>query len=373
MIRKLYPREQIKNYLLLDVISVVFLFYYVLRSNSTLGLSGSFILLLAFLVSFYMGLWYRNLYLLAAVLTGFVTLALLGMYVGPNLLFYGFIFADLLGRSKSKWHIGVGIAAIALMFMAVFWKRTGNLLDENSILLPFMIIQMFFPIVIYIKEKAKTLQGELDAANKQLGKFIQQEERQRIARDLHDTLGQTLTMIKLKSELATKWIDKDPSQAKEELKDILATSRIALKQVRELVSDMKFTSLANEIEHSRELLHTAGIEFEVVEKGKPPLLSSVEETMVALSIREAMTNIVKHSRAKRCTLQLETMDNHYWVTITDDGVGLVNQKSGNGIQSMNERMQALHGTFIVTDSPTGGTVVSMKLPLRRQGKEDPAL
>lgn len=95
--------------------------------------------------------------------------------------------------------------------------------------------------------------------------------------------------------------------------------------------------------------------------------------MVALSIREAMTNIVKHSRAKRCTLQLETMDNHYWVTITDDGVGLVNQKSGNGIQSMNERMQALHGTFIVTDSPTGGTVVSMKLPLRRQGKEDPAL
>lgn len=86
-----------------------------------------------------------------------------------------------------------------------------------------------FPILIYIKEKAKSLQSELDAANKQI---VQQEERQRIARDLHDTLGQTLTMIKLKSELTTRLVDKDSSKAKEELKEILATTRIALKQVR---------------------------------------------------------------------------------------------------------------------------------------------
>ncbi|BFH17995.1 sensor histidine kinase [Paenibacillus melissococcoides] len=368
MIFKIYPREQIKNYLLIDVIAIVYLFYMVLSSSSNPGLLGSLLLLLSFLVSFYIGLWHRNGYLLAAVLAGLATTALIGIYIDPNLLIFGFIFADLIGRSRSKWHIGIGVAAIGLMFILVYWKRT----DDNFLFLPIIIVQMVFPIVIYIMEKAKRLQSKLDAANQQLEKYIQQEERQRIARDLHDTLGQTLMMIKLKCELASKWVDKNPLQAKEELKDILYTSRIALKQVRELVSDLKFISLAHEIEHSRKLLHTAGIELEIVEDGMPPLLASVEETMIALAVREAATNIIKHSQAKQCTIRLETVDNLYCVSITDDGVGLLPSATGNGIQSMKERMQALHGTFTVDSSPGGGTAISMQLPLRQHGKESPA-
>ncbi|WCF08295.1 sensor histidine kinase [Paenibacillus thiaminolyticus] len=370
MIFKIYPRDQIKNYLLIDVIAIVYLFYMVLSSRSNPGLLGSLLLLLSFLVSFYIGLWHRNGYLLAAVLAGLATTALIGMYIDPNLLIFGFIFADLIGRSKSKWHIGIAIAAIALMFIlvcGVYGKRT-----DNFLFLPLMIVQLLFPIVIYIIEKTKRLQSKLDAANQQLEKYIQQEERQRIARDLHDTLGQTLMMIKLKCELANKWVDKDPMQAKEELKDILYTSRIALKQVRELVSDMKFISLAHEIEHCRKLLHTAGIELDIVENGRPPLLASVEETMIALAVREAATNIVKHSQAKQCTIRLETVDNLYCVSITDDGVGLLPTATGNGIQSMKERMQALHGTFTASSSPGGGTALSMQLPLRQLGKESSA-
>lgn len=367
---KLYPRDQIKNYLLIDVILIVFLFYIVLSSDSALSLLNRLLLLLAFLASFYIGLWYRGWYHFIAILAGLATIEVLAMNMSYHLVYYGVIFADLLGRSKSKWQISAGIATIGLMFIFVMWKKIDSMNTlGNTILLPMMIIQMALPIVIYIKEKAKNLQGELDAAHKQLEKYIQQEERQRIARDLHDTLGQTLTMIKMKSELATKWVDQDPRQAKEELKDILATSRIALKQVRELVSDMKFISLSSEIEHSRKLLHMAGIELDLVEKGQPPLLSSVEETMLSLSVREAVTNIIKHSQAKRCTIKLDLDDNHYCVDITDDGVGFVKQESGNGIPSMNERMQALHGTFLINSSPEGGTIVSMKLPLRQQGKE----
>ncbi|BFH71615.1 MAG: sensor histidine kinase [Paenibacillus dendritiformis] len=368
MIFKIYPREQIKNYLLIDVIAIVYLFYMVLSSSSNPGLLGSLLLLLSFLVSFYFALWLRNGYLLAAVLAGLATTALIGFYIDPHLLLFGFIFADLIGKSKSKWHIGIGVAAIGLMFILVYWERT----DDNFLFLPLMIVQMLLPIVIYIMAKAKRLQSKLDAANQQLEKYIQQEERQRIARDLHDTLGQTLMMIKLKCELASKWVDKNPSQAKEELKDILYTSRIALKQVRELVSDLKFISLANEIEHSRKLLHTAGIDLEIVKDGMPPLLASVEETMIALAVREAATNIVKHSQAKKCTIRLETMNNLYCVSITDDGVGLLPSGTGHGIQSMKERLQALHGTFTVDSSPGRGTVISMQLPLRQHGKENPA-
>lgn len=107
--------------------------------------------------------------------------------------------------------------------------------------------------------KAKSLQKELSAANSQIERYIQEEERHRIARDLHDTLGQTLTMIKLKSELTIRLIEKDTTQAKQELNDILDTSRFALKQVRELVTDMKYISIESELNHLRELLRTAGI------------------------------------------------------------------------------------------------------------------
>ena len=358
----LYPREHIQ-YLMIDVISVVYLFYNVLRSESELVLSGKLFLLLIFLVSFYIGLWYRDWRLLAAVLIGFITLTFLGIYVDPYILIFGFIFADLIGRSNSKCQIGIGIAAIALMFFFVMWKSTGHLFKlDSAISLPVMIIQLIFPILVYIKEKSKRLQDELDAANKLI---VKQEERQRIARDLHDTLGHTLTMIKLKSELTVRLVDKDTSQAKEELKDILDTTRIALKQVRELVSDMKFISLESEIEHSKNLLNTAEIKLDIVKKGAPFLLSSVEETMVALCVRESITNIIKHSKAKRCTIQLEITEQSYFIYIMDDGIGLDNAESGNGIQSMKERMQTLHGTASVNHLSSGGTQVTLKLPVRQ--------
>lgn len=373
MINKIYPRDQIRHYLLIDAAAIVFLSYIVLRSDTALGLWGNIFLLLVFLISFYIGLWHRDWRLLAAVITGIATLVLFGMYVGTPILMFGFIFADLLGRARSKTHIGIGIAAIALMFFLVPWKNTGNLFKlEHSMLLPIMILQLVFPILIYIREKNKSLQGELDEANQQIEYYIQQEERQRIARDLHDTLGQTLTMIKLKSELTTRLIDHDPQKAKEELKDILATSRTALKQVRELVSDMKFISLASELAHSRQLLKTAGMELSIREKGQPALLSSVEETMLALSVREAVTNIIKHSRAKRCNMEIVTLDHALYIHILDDGVGLENQGGGNGFQSMQERMQALAGSATIENGPYGGTLVILKLPLYREGEGEPA-
>ncbi len=373
MFHKLYPRDQIKNYLLIDLVLTVFLFYRVLSSDTAPGLWGSLLLLLLFLVSFYIALWRRSGWLLAAVLSGQGTLTVLGIFIGPGILLFGILFADLLGKSRSKGQIAIGSAAIALSYLLVFVIRQEPLLKtENAIYLPVMIIQTLYPAIIYIREKAKSLQGELEEANQQIAMYIQQEERQRIARDLHDTLGQTLMMIKMKTELATRWVDKDPAQAKRELGEILDSSRTALKQVRELVSEMKFISLACELEHSVKLLGTAGIELKLEKPEKPPLLSSVEETMLALCVREAMTNMIKHSRAKRCTIQIEANDNAYQINIVDDGIGITQPDGGNGIPSMKERMKMLGGAFTIAASPTGGTALSLMLPLRQHKKEDPS-
>ncbi|MFS0878732.1 sensor histidine kinase [Metabacillus niabensis] len=368
---KIYPREQIRQYLLFDVISVVFLCYIVLRSDTIFGFWGNLLLIMLFLFSFYIGLWYRDGRLLAASLLGFSVITIFGIYVELNILFYGLIFADLIGRAKSKVHIGIGIVAIALMFFIVQWKTDGSLFkQEFSILLPIMVVQLILPILIYIKERAKSLKGELEIANLQIEKLIQQEERQRIARDLHDTLGQTLTMIKLKSELTARLIDKDSIEAKQELKDILTMTRRALHQVREVVSDMKFIPLESEIENSRKLMQSVGIEL-IVKKGDIPLLPSVTQTMLALSIREALTNVIKHSKAAHCILELDVIDHTLLIQIKDNGIGLAKVQSGNGIQSMKERLRVVQGTAVVTNSPRGGTNVMLKLPIYQTGKENP--
>ena len=94
-----------------------------------------------------------------------------------------------------------------------------------------------------------------------------------------------------------------------------------------------------------------------------PLLSSIEETMLSLSLREAVTNVIKHSKATHCLIRLTLENDAYQVQVTDNGIGLQQVKSGMGMQSMNERMQALFGKVTVEECVTGGTVVSLLLPL----------
>ncbi|MGN4127881.1 sensor histidine kinase [Lysinibacillus sphaericus] len=364
---KIYPKDQAKQYLIIDVVSIIFLIFIVLGSNSDLPVIAKIIVLVLLLTAFYFALWYKDWRLHLAVLSGFFLITILGIYEGSIMLIFGFSFADLVGRAKVKWHIASAMLAIALMFIVVLWVETGELFKiDDPVILPIMMIQLVFPVLIYYVEKAKNLKVELATVNTQL---VKQHERQRIARDLHDTIGHTLTMIKLKTELTTKLVDKDSSRVKDELQDILATTRTALKQVRELVSDMNFISLESELLHCEKLLQSADIGIKMTNKCPKILLSSVEETMLALCVREATTNILKHSQAKSCIVEINYSDHIYKLNILDDGIGLENQGLGNGISSMKERMTILQGTATIDNFSHGGTIVSLKLPFQHYRKE----
>jgi len=338
----------------------------VLWSHSVLPFTAKIVILALYLVAFYMALWNRDWKLLIASLVGFLLITILAIYEDIFMLIFGFTFADLLGRAKSKWHIASGILGIAAMFLIILWATANSLaLVDTQVLIPLMIIQLVFPVLIYFVEKSKNLQIELADVNTQL---VQQEERQRIARDLHDTIGHTLTMIKIKTELTTKLIDRDPSSVKQELNDILATTRIALKQVRELVSDMNFVSLQTELLHCQQLLQSANITTTINNHCPKIVLSSVEETMLALCVREATTNMLKHSQAQNCNIEIECRNRQFTIAIQDDGIGLEQKGLGNGMNSMKERMRVLQGYAIFEGGTRTGTLVIFSIPIQ-DGKE----
>ncbi|MGE7978463.1 sensor histidine kinase [Psychrobacillus sp. NPDC093200] len=355
---KFYPKDQAAKYLIIDVASIVFLFTVVMLSDSDLHNGLKLILLLSIVCSYYIALWNKDWRLLCAVLAGYFFLIILSFFEGSVIITFGFLFADLLGRAKSKLHIGLGIVGVATLFLLILWKEQLSGIDF-AVLVAFMIIQLALPILRYFLLKTTNLQTKLNEVNKQL---VQQEERQRIARDLHDTIGHTLTMIKLKTELASKLVEPEQTKVKGELNDILATTRTAMKQVRELVTDMKFVSLESELEHTQELLKSAGIIVHY-NNNFQQLLSSVEETMISLCLREATTNILRHSQAKRCEIHTSINDRLFCVHIKDDGIGIEMKKFGNGLVSMKERMNSLQGDVFIDGAPSGGTLVTITLPI----------
>ncbi len=193
-----------------------------------------------------------------------------------------------------------------------------------------------------------------------------ESERERIAQDLHDLLGQTLTMVALKSEVAEKLFEREPEQAKQEIIEIRKAARVALKDVRDAVAGMNTTSLTAELKRARSILESANIRFSVV--GELPIFNSQADQVVGLAFREAVTNIVRHSNADRVTLKLERDDekNAISVLIFDNGQQQTIVE-GSGLSGLRKRVSQLGGETIVgrtTLEKQTGFGISIHLPAK---------
>jgi two-component system sensor histidine kinase DesK len=185
-------------------------------------------------------------------------------------------------------------------------------------------------------------------------------ERERIARDLHDVLGHTLSVIVLKAELAGRLLAADPVRAAAEIGDVERTARTALAEVREAIGGYRARGLGAEIEAARGTLDAAGVQL--IAEGAPApgaALSAQEETVLALALREAVTNIVRHARATTCRLRFVTEAGHRRLVVEDDGQHTA-APEGNGLRGMRERVEALggrlslereHGTRLLIELP----------------------
>lgn len=234
--------------------------------------------------------------------------------------------------------------------------------------LAFVIISIIgvilLPITIYSKNKRVNLEGELENAKERISELVIFEERQRIARDLHDTLGQKLSMIGLKSDLAAKLVMRDPETAIAEIKDIRQTASIALKEVRELVSDMRTVRFKDELARVAQILQAAEIKLQVVGDVEllnvPPLV----EDVLSMCLKEAVTNLVKHSGATQCHISFVQNLREVYLVVQDNGIGLNEeqlQKAGNGLKGMRERLEFING--ILRLEGAGGTTLSISVPV----------
>lgn len=199
---------------------------------------------------------------------------------------------------------------------------------------------------------------KLRRADAEIEHLAKVAERERIARDMHDLLGHTLSLITLKAELARKLVDRDPQRAKEEMLDVERTSRAALADVREAISGYRGEGLAAELARARKALETAGIAVNAEVSELP--LSPAQETVLALALREAITNVVRHAEAKRCSVRLQREENLCTLEIADNGRG-AEAPEGNGLRGMRERLEALGGSL--QRQTNAGTRLIIQLPL----------
>ncbi|MEL6111383.1 MAG: sensor histidine kinase [Pseudomonadota bacterium] len=186
-------------------------------------------------------------------------------------------------------------------------------------------------------------------------------ERARIARDLHDVLGQTLTMVALKADIAGRTLGSDPAQAERELREIRDAARRALSDVRAAVSDMTATSILGEIDRARRFLDSGGVTLTVT--GAPPTLNPTADTVLGLVVREAVTNVIRHAGASAVTIRFEQSGGVLKLAIQDDGIGSSDNgwSPGSGLSGLTERVASLDGTATFSRSP--GFRVSVDVPL----------
>jgi two-component system, NarL family, sensor histidine kinase DesK len=209
--------------------------------------------------------------------------------------------------------------------------------------------------------------SQLAAANRELRRaraaiahLAVEEERARFARDLHDLLGHSLSVIALKSELAGRLVPHG-SQAASEVHDIERVSRDALREVREAVAGYRQPTLAAELAGARTALAAAGIECAVTQEAGP--LPAAAEAVFAWTVREGATNVIRHSRARRCTIRLSQKNGTAEIDVVDDGRPGSNGEHGSGLKGLAERVAARGGKLDAGPLPHEGYRLRVVLPI----------
>jgi two-component system sensor histidine kinase DesK len=359
------------------LIYLLFPIYYLTKETGVKQLIGFGMVLLFFVT-------YRQLYFSTGKKSYTYWLALqlsiifiYSMFYDLNYIFLGFFPANFIGyfREKMKFHRSLVSLVLVLLTPFIYHiVQMKTLLTARELLyfIPFLIIMLISPYGVRSMNRRMELERKLDQANQHIEELVKREERVRIARDLHDKLGHTLSLLTLKSQLVQRLVTVDSERAQFEAREMELTSRAALKQVRELVSDMRTTTIAEELIQVQQILRDAEITYQYdgdIDFSKIP---PITQNIVSMCIREAATNVVKHSRATHCTLSISQSTEKMNIVVQDDGLGIDKRKLfGNGLRGMEERLTLIDGGLSL--STHNGAVLKMTIPIIKKAERKESL
>lgn len=300
---------------------------------------------------------------------------LMSLFYGPYNLYMGFYTANFIGWYAEKRRFNISMAVFAAVeLIPLLFAIKDTQIQQILFIIPFFLIMMVSPFGIRSLNRKQQLEKELDQANEQIKELVKREERIRIARDLHDTLGHTLSLITLKSQLVEKLTMIDPQRAQNEAREIYQTSRAALRQVRELVSDMRAITVVEELAETAEILKVANIKLEIEGDARLEEVPPLTQNILSLCIKEGITNIVKHSEATHCKILVAKSERMITIRIEDNGVGSGLREGsiqyGNGLNGMKERLSLIEGTLTVSPGNKQGTNMLITVPLIIKDRED---
>ncbi|MFI6505632.1 sensor histidine kinase [Nonomuraea typhae] len=288
--------------------------------------------------------------------------------LGPAWAYVAFVFV-ITALATVLWRAAFAAGAVATAAVSTAVVLADG---QNAWWLPPVVLAL--ALAVNATKQMGVLIWRLDTARAQVATLAVDNERLRFARDLHDTLGHTLTSITIRSQLAARLARTDPERAAGEMAGVEATARQALDEVRHAVAGYRTPELSAELEKAAHTMKLAGIAVSVSPAGGP--IPWAAETLLAWAVREAATNVVRHSRAGQCRITLGVDDGWASLDVCDDGCavpdavsegkvseGKVSAGKGNGLRGLAERVRAAGGVLEAGARPEGGYRLRARVPL----------
>ena len=274
---------------------------------------------------------------------------------GNTFVIYSFAMA---GTVLPMRHAVLAAGVILALMAAVFLARMPFPFAVAYVATTAVIGGMVLGGVLLSRARARR-NAELRLTQDEVARLAALAERERIGRDLHDLLGHTLSLVAIKSELAGRLVDADPQAAKFQIGEVESVARQALAQVREAVVGIRATGLQAELAATRLALLSADVHLD--QRLAPVALPAALESVLAMTLREATTNVLRHAHASRVDVELLHDAGELRLVISDDGRGGALQP-GNGLAGMRERIAGVGGQLDIDSPPGGGTRLQVTLP-----------
>lgn len=264
-----------------------------------------------------------------------VTIPAIGPYA---LAFLPFLVAISVFRLPAPWDlVSALVPVLVTIALLLRWSEPPELFWQISI--------SIVPIVIMVP--IRRVSDGLDRQASLREELALSRQREQVGRDVHDILGHSLTVIAVKTDLASKLVERDPERARAELEDVLELTRSSLGEVRATVTQLQIPHLGSQLAAAETALDAAGIRVE--RPTRIPEIDDARSELLAWCLREAVTNVVRHSDASRCIIKVAGTG----LTITDDGVGQREVAEGHGLRGMRERVTDAGGTIVLSDAKPG--------------------